>query len=119
MAVGPDYAYVILSGYGIVRVVDLTPPDLVVGSVETPGDALGLAVVGQYAYVADGASGLQVVDVSSPTTPVIVGAAPTPGSAGGVVVAGTYAYVPMGAAGLRVIDVSVPGAPVGVRSTRS
>jgi len=36
-----------------------------VGSVDTPGAALGVAVAGTHAYVADGGSGLQVVDISN------------------------------------------------------
>ncbi len=37
----------------------------ILGSVDTPGSALGVAVSGAVAYVADAASGLQVIDVSS------------------------------------------------------
>jgi len=69
-----------------------------------------------HAYVADGSSGLQVIDVSNSTTPVVVGAADTPGFAVDVTVSGTHAYVADRASGLQVIDISDPTAPVVVGS---
>ncbi len=38
---------------------------VILGSVDTPDFAIGVAVSGAVAYVADGLSGLQVIDVSS------------------------------------------------------
>ena len=35
----------------------------------TTGDAYGVYVSGDYAYVADGSSGLAVIDISDPTNP--------------------------------------------------
>jgi uncharacterized secreted protein with C-terminal beta-propeller domain len=69
--------------------------------------------------VADRFSGLQVVDISVPESPVIVGAVVTPGGAGDLVVAGNYAYVADSISGLQVIDISMPGSPaiVGAVST--
>jgi hypothetical protein len=69
-------------------------------------------VVNGLAYVAAAESGLRVVDVSDPATPVALGALNTPGNANGVAVSGGFAYVADGPAGLRVIDVSSPTAPV-------
>ena len=37
---------------------------LELGSIDTPGQAFGVSVVGTLAYVADGGSGLRVVDIS-------------------------------------------------------
>ncbi len=54
---------------------------------------MDVAVSGTYAYVADGASGLQVIDITNPASPQIVGSVDTPGYAMGVAVSGTYAYV--------------------------
>ena len=34
------------------------------GSVDTPGEARGVAVAGNHAYIARGSSGLQVIDIS-------------------------------------------------------
>jgi hypothetical protein len=57
-----------------------------VGSLDTEGEAFGVAVSGTYAYVADGNAGLRVIDVTNPQTPTIVGNADTPGAAFGVAV---------------------------------
>ncbi len=77
----------------------------------TPGQARGVAVVGDLAFVADGNSGLRVLDISTPATPSEIGFVDTPGSAYGVAVDGDHAYVADNNEGLRVIDVSVPGSP--------
>ncbi len=52
-----------------------------------------MAVSGNYAYVADGLAGLQVIDVSNPANPQRVGGYDTSGYAHGVAVSGNYAYV--------------------------
>ncbi len=89
----------------------------ILGSVDTPVSASGVAVSGAVAYVADAGSGLQVIDVSDPASPVILGSVDTPDEALGVAVSGTVAYVADGfASGLQVIDVSDPGSPVIVGS---
>ncbi|MCP4348499.1 MAG: hypothetical protein GY795_23695 [Desulfobacterales bacterium] len=83
-----------------------------IGSVYTPGNALGVAVIGDTAYVADGYDGgLQVIDISNPPNPVIIGAVNTPGSAQDVAVIRDTAYVADGTGGLQVIDVSSPVSP--------
>ncbi len=85
---------------------------VIIGSVGTPGFfAQGVAVSGTMAYVADGLSGLLVIDVSNPAAPVILGSVVTPGTARGVAVSGTVAYVADVNFGLQVIDVSNPAAP--------
>ncbi|MES1243886.1 MAG: Ig-like domain-containing protein [Acidobacteriota bacterium] len=84
-----------------------------------PGFPNGVAVSGDQAYVASGAAGLHVVDVSSLDEPVLRGTANTPGNANDVRVEGDLAYVADGPSGLQVIDVSDPSAPsiVGSRDT--
>ena len=70
---------------------------------------------GTLAYVADGPSGLRVIDVADPALPVEIGFLVTPdGFAGalGVSVVGTLAYVADNGSGLRVIDVADPALPV-------
>ena len=52
-----------------------------VGQIDTPGFAQGVAVAGDYVYIADNESGLRVVDVSNPAAPVEVGSLPMPGYA--------------------------------------
>ena len=88
----------------------------IVGSCDTPSEAYGVAVSGDYAYVADVYSGLQVIDIGTPGSPEIVGSIDTPGYAWGVAVSGDYAYVADYSSGLQVIDISTPGSPVIVGS---
>ena len=82
-----------------------------VGSVDTPGGALAVAVEGPFAYVADLTFGLQVIDISDPLAPAIVGNVLGSGVTQGVAVAGSLVYFLDANAGLQVVDVSDPRAP--------
>ena len=73
---------------------------------------VGEAFAANYAYVADGASGLRVVDISSPGSASIEGTYNTSGTAYDVYVRGSYAYVADGASGLQIIDISDPASPI-------
>lgn len=79
-----------------------------VSFVDIPGFANNVDVSGDHAYVAAGATGLQVVSVSNRQSPRIVGAYDTEGNANDVVVAGGRAYVADGAGGLQIVDISDP-----------
>lgn len=92
-----------------VTITAFTPGGL--SSLALPGTARAVAVAGNYAYVAAGVAGLQVVDVSNRAAPFVAGALDTPGEARDVAVAGGVAYVADGAGGLRAIDVSAPSSP--------
>jgi hypothetical protein len=81
------------------------------GNYDTSGSVSGVQVVGNYAYVADGYSGLQIIDISNPTTPTLKGNYDTSGAAVGVQVVGNYAYVADGGSGLQIIDISNPTTP--------
>ena len=81
------------------------------GAVGTPGVANGVALAGNFAYVADGYSGLQVVDISNPASPVLVGSEETEGFASGVALSGNVALVADGESGLLVFDISNPTVP--------
>jgi hypothetical protein len=85
-----------------------------VGSCTLPDEAYAVAVVGDYAYVADCDSGLRVVSIADPAHPVEVGHANTPGRTYGLAVSGQYVYVAAETAGLRVISVADPAHPVEV-----
>ena len=56
-------------------------------------DAMGVAMAGNYAYVADTYNGLLVVDVSDPTTPQLVADYDPFDSVNHVKVDGKYAYI--------------------------
>ena len=89
-------------------VIGFTPVPLSV--INIPGYANNVDVNGNFAYVAAGSAGLQIVDVSDRSHPRIVSALPTPGNANDVKVVGTRAYIADGS-GLRIVDVSNPLAP--------
>jgi hypothetical protein len=82
------------------------------GGYDTSGYAYDVAVVGSLAYVADGSSGLEVLDVSNPASPLRLGGYDTSGSVDAVQVVGSLAYVADGSSGLQILDVSNPAAPV-------
>ncbi|MBT7409796.1 MAG: hypothetical protein HN826_08860 [Methylococcales bacterium] len=102
-------------------IIDITNPlsPIIVGSVDTPGNALDVFVIGNTAYVADSSSGLQVIDISNIGSPIIVGSIKTPHNAKKVFVLGNHAYVADGNnkstndtdGGLYIIDISVPNSP--------
>ena len=87
------------------------------GNCGTPGAAYGVAVDGNYVYVADNTSGLQVIDITNPASPVIAGHCATPGRAYGVAISGNHAYVADGTSHrLEVIDITNSASPTLVGS---
>jgi len=68
-------------------------------------------VVGNYAYVTYDRPGLQIIDISNPTTPTLKGNYNTSSYAWGVQVVGNYAYVTDDSSGLQIIDISNPTTP--------
>ena len=78
---------------------------------DTDGLTRKTVIVGDYAYVADGNSGLQIIDISSPESPSIIGTLDTSGSAYGITINGNYAYVADTTSGLQIIDISDPVNP--------
>jgi uncharacterized repeat protein (TIGR02543 family) len=65
----------------------------------------------QYAVVADGDAGVQVVDVTTPTAPALKGYYNTGDWANGVAVSNNLAYVANNNSGLAVLDISTPTQP--------
>lgn len=91
-----------------------------VGSYNTPDYANGVSVmpVGslRYAFVADGASGLQIVNVTNPPSPSFTSSFNTSGTAVDVTTAsinsGYYAFISDGSNGLVIINVTNVSSPV-------
>lgn len=81
------------------------------GTYDTPDTVGRLYVAGTYAYLPDGATGLQILDISRPASPSLVGTYDSLGSATDVVLAGKYAYLADINNGLLIIDVSNPTSP--------
>jgi hypothetical protein len=90
------------------QVIDISNPasPLKVGSCDTSGHAYGIAVGGNYAYVADGEAGLQVIDVSDPANPQQVGGYDTSGVAYDVAVSGNYACMANSRWGLAILNLA-------------
>ncbi|NCC51372.1 MAG: hypothetical protein EOM20_09175 [Spartobacteria bacterium] len=82
----------------------------IVFTTNTEGYAVNLDIAGDYLYLADGAGGVNIYDISSPAVPVRIANIPYGSYARDVKVEGNRLYV----AGnpFRVYDVSNPAAPV-------
>jgi hypothetical protein len=112
----PDWSW------GGVSVFDVSDPTSLSyrNAVETPGsaDAIALATDGPHLFVADGDSGLQVMErVQGWPWLRLVGSVPTARAFRGIALDGSFAYV-AGDAGLDVFDVSDPLTPKQVGSAR-
>jgi hypothetical protein len=83
-----------------------------VSFVAVPGFANSVDVSGDFAFVAAGGSGLQVVNVSFDRThPTVVSSLAITGNANDVALAGNIAYIAMGTSGLAAVDVTNPLTP--------
>ena len=95
VAVMGSYAYVTV-GSGL-RIMDISDPahPIEIGSCNMPtaGAGEGITLVGSYVLIADGFSGLSIVDISNLTNPTGARLYDTPGYANDVAVSGAYVYV--------------------------
>ena len=79
--------------------------------VDTSGDAEAITVSGNYAYVADGTSGLAIIDISDLVNPGAPVYRATDYKALNITLSGNYAYVTDQLSGLAIIDISDPTNP--------
>jgi hypothetical protein len=77
-------------------------------AVDIPGETNNVDVSEDFAYVAAGSAGLQIIDIADRSAPRLVAALDTSGNANDVVVVGSTAFVADGPAGLQIIDISDP-----------
>jgi RNA polymerase sigma factor (sigma-70 family) len=108
--VGSDLGF----GFHVINISNPSNPHEI-GFCDTPGEACGFCIAGNYAYVANAETrynpGLSVIDISNSENPQQVGFVTTSGPYQ-VQVVGNYAYVADGyKSGLCVIDVSSPANP--------
>ena len=84
---------------GTLQLYDVSDPaaPVTIATFPTPGDAQRAAVKGSLAYVADGPTGLTVVELSDPSQPKVVGTYQTRNSARDVAVADTAILILDGA----------------------
>jgi len=101
-----NHAYIAGNGLFILDISDPLKP-VWVNWVDTPDIAEEVTVSGGYAYVADGYSGLQIIDIDPPESAIIVKSVDTE-YATGVAVSGGYAYVSANWNGLQIIDIDPP-----------
>jgi len=84
---------------------------------DTPYLAKKVMVIGDLAYIADGDSGLRIINVSNPANPFEYGFYDTPGYVEGLKIAGDYAFIAEGLThGLRIINISDPLNPTSISS---
>jgi len=81
------------------------------GFTKSDGFAEGIVVAGDLAFLADGFTGLRVLDVSNPHLPGQIGALGTEGYAEAIVRQDDLVYLADNAKGLRIVDVSAPNTP--------
>jgi len=117
VAVSNNYAYV---GEGrsllVLNVSNPSSPSQI-GRVTLPGIVKSVALLGQYAYVADEEGGLQVVNISNPSAPTISGFYPSTGFTEGVTIYGGKAYAVDRGAGLEIFSLGTPTLPMLLSST--
>jgi hypothetical protein len=98
------------------------PNPHIVGSCAIPGYPFGIAVEGNYAYVASSQDDVRVVDISDPTNPYIAGFCDMPDQNGlfsdDVIISGRYGFVAAGWYQLQVMDIINPLNPHIVGSYR-
>jgi hypothetical protein len=115
LALRGRYLYAAAGSGGTARlqIVDvqnpLAPVNVTGGSVALAGPN-GVALSGDYAFVANGSAGLSVVDISNPASPQLVASAAFSGTAYSVVVRGRFAYV-AGYDTVQVFNIEDPQAP--------
>jgi hypothetical protein len=93
-----DFVYVTGSQNALYR-LDLSKLAQSVESIALPTPIWHLSVVGNYAFGAAGAAGLQVLDVRNPLSPTVVAQLDTPGNAVGLTIVDQLAYVADGEGG--------------------
>ncbi len=110
-------AYIIDEEAGL-QIFDITQPDhpVVVGGLDVPSLATGLAVSGQYVYYGQYQNypftrDLLIIDAADSQSPTIVSRLELAGTPKGIAISGTHAFVAASNAGLLVVDISDPLTP--------
>lgn len=117
------YAFVSVTNESLIvfDVATLPPAYLEGARFLTPGAALDVKVVGDTAYLADGAAGIVVLDVFEPTGMMEIVRLEPPGNVSSLDISSNRLYAACGSGGLRIYDLTYLGAPqtLGNRNTAS
>jgi len=92
---------------------------VVLSSISIPGYANNVEVKGDYAYIAAGDSGLQVIDVSDRSNPLVVAGLDTPGTSIDVRIADNVLYLADGTAGIHIVNIADPVNPAIIGSVNT
>ncbi len=106
-------AFVAAKNQGM-QVVDVSNPSGAISPAnqnKVGNDTYALAVAGSFAYLADGQSGLRIVEQSTPDQWVEISAVDTPGNAEDIVLLNSKAYIADASGGLRIVDIADPKNP--------
>lgn len=110
IAISGEYAYATDSdNLRIIKISNPSEPGQV-SYYNVAGNAEGVAVAGQHAYVAAYDKGLRIIDVSNPKLPTGASFYIMPGTVSHVTISGNYAYV-SGGGTLSVLNIIDPLAP--------
>jgi len=96
-------------------IIPEAPSFKILSSCSLPGYAKGLDIVNNFAYVANGQGGLQIVDISNPESTFVVGSYITANDANAVAIRDTFAYLAITSSsngGLVIANIADPSAPV-------
>lgn len=108
---------------GYLELADVSDPDnpIKLGKIILPTMIEDIVVQGNFAYVANGESGIVIIDITDPNNPTESGKCDLRKNALGIAINGSYAYVAYGSEawlglpwGLQIVDVSDPFNPTEV-----
>lgn len=113
MALAATSDLLLAGGFGTLGIHDVSDESAIrqLSSINTPAGALGVAVSGGTAYVAEQNTGLKIVDLADPGNPVLRATLGLGSPAFDVALSGTLLYVAAGSH-LVAVDVSDPASPV-------
>ncbi len=110
IAVADNYAYcAFLNGLVVLDIKEKDKPKFL--SQFYLGGGFSIAVKENFAYLASGKQGLQIVDISDPKNPVRKGSGETSGEAKDIVIDEDRAYIADGPSGLKIFDIANPSSP--------
>jgi hypothetical protein len=90
--------------------IDYLPVEFL-GSFNTSGNAMDIAINDNYAFVADGSYGLQVINIENPENPYWVAGSPLNGFSRRIVLAGSLGYLAADMGGLDLLLLAQPTSP--------